>query len=316
VNTPRFDDFMDLYGHVHRLYTQGDPAQAFEIATREKDRFPKYAALLYHFRAGTIACAGDSAQALAILDEALAAGFWHPDRWWTWDDFKAMQDLPEFRQLWTRSKVRQAEAEANAGPEMLVFPPENRSSPWPLLLALHGNNYNANQTVDHWHTATGAGWLLGVPQSSHITGPGMYHWQDYAQDKDELQAHFAALCAQHPVDRSRVVLGGISQGAETALRLALKGEISARGVILACPGGPLIDSDDGLAPLIEASTGRDLRFAVIIGGQDEHHAPGGRQLVEQLRAGGFAVTAQEVAGIGHRYPADFDARLPGLLAGF
>ena len=56
----------------------------------------------------------------------------------------------------------------------------------------------------------------------------MFVWDNREQSEAELLTHYARLVEEYPVDLARVILGGFSMGAETALYLALK----RRGILV------------------------------------------------------------------------------------
>jgi len=307
-----FMDFTAFYGYIIRLYQQSEYALALDIATRQHSRFPDQAPLIYHVRACLASCLNDQAQAMSLLREAVEAGYWYPDYFWEDNDFTPIKELPEFQQLKAISAQRRASAQANVKPELLVETPNGAASPYPLLMALHGNTHNAKRDIEHWRAALAEGWLLAAPQATQIVGIDMYVWDDRDQSERDIQAHYAALCEQYPIDTARVVIGGFSMGGETAIYLALKSAIPVCGFIAVAPGGPFTQELKHWKPVLEAARGRSVRGYIIIGTEDLAFK-NVLSLAELLRDNGISCEQVTYPDMGHDIPPDFDQNLPYIL---
>ncbi len=311
--TPR-DDFDDFYRGLLPYYQRGEYADALILATAAQPHYPEEAALLYHIRACLLAQSGDPAAALALLREALAAGHWYAAPFWDDDDLAPLRDRVEFAQLREQSSVLQAEAQRAARPELMIRLPDDTAPGrmLPLLLALHGNLHSAAIDAPFWDAARRDGWLLALPQASQVGGVNRYVWDDQARSEQEVCAHFAAMRDRYALDPERIVVGGFSMGAETALRLALTGAIPAQGFVAVAPGGVITRQPERWKPLIAQAQGRGLRGYLVAGDRDPSYGPI-TELAEMLNAGGVSCTFETVPDHGHTFPPDFAARLPALL---
>lgn len=322
MSQPAFDDFLPLFEEANQRYLHGDLVGALALATEGQERFPAESAPLYYLRATLKARMGDTAGALELLTESIDKGYWYPDGRWSSDAFSALQDSPEFIRQRTLSNVREAKALAEAKPELTVeVPPTSPKaggngatdqSARPLVIALHGSGYGIRHDVAYWTAATRHGWLLGMAQSAQVIGYDAYAWSDYAAAERELVSHYDTLRQDHPVDTTRVVIAGKSQGAETAIRLALSGMIPARGFIAVVPSGPMMLRATEWDTLIQ-NANRDLRGYVLLGGREAHFAASGRRLIEMLRAKGIACAMDFHPAVRHEYPVNFRARLSFML---
>jgi len=308
--------FADLSAQMFRLYLDGQYAEAYDLVTREAPRFPERAPRLYYWRVCLASVKGDTALALHLMDEAFAAGHWFSPFLLREDsDLKPLQGLPEFERGVEICQERLAAAQAQAVPQITTLRPAGpRPKAYPLLMALHGNQQNMWMAGDRWGPAVSRGWLLGLPQSSQVAGPDMFVWDDREWAVREVQAHFATLCEQYEVDRGRVVLGGFSAGAETAVLLALKGVIPARGVIAVGPGGPYTNEPEKWRPIVEASKNRDLRAYLIVGEEDVFRLKGTQALAEFLRSRGLPCGLEVHPGLAHDFPPAFEQSLLRALA--
>ncbi len=311
--TPR-DDFDDFYRDLLPYYHRGDYADALALATAAHARYPEEAALFFHIRACLSARVGDVAAALALLREALAIGHWYAAPFWDDDDLALLREMPEFAQLRAQSAVRHAEAQRAARPELMILPPNDVESKGalPLLMALHGNLHSAAIDAPKWMAARSDGWLLALPQASQIGGLDRYVWDDLARSEQEVRAHFGTLRERYTLDFSRIIVGGFSMGAETAIRLALTGAIPARGFIAVAPGGMITRQSERWAPLIAQGQERGLYGYLVAGERDPSFGPI-TVLAEMLNAGGVSCAFETVPDHGHAFPPGFTARLPNIL---
>ena len=308
--------FSALQTQMFQLYQQGDYEAALQLVAQEAGRFPQQAHLLDYWRVCLAAQAGDRQQALEILQEALASGQWYPESQLREDeDLASLQGLPEFERLVEISRERHSAAQHGVRPALTILAPaameQAKGPPRPLLMALHGNQSSAAEHAPLWQAA-GDDWLVALPQSSQLGGPGQYVWPDLDLAGDELAAHYAGIHQHYLVDPDRVVLAGFSRGGEAAIWLALTGRLPARGFLAVVPGGPLTRDPAQWLPAIEAAEGRDLRGFIVGGGQDLLIAQT-RQFVAMLEEHGFRCQLRLYPELGHEYPPDFAALLPEAL---
>lgn len=318
MSNTSFTDFDALFAQVLKLYSEGAYAQAIDLTTAGIARFSANTRYLRLARSMIRVRMGDHDAGLAELRDLIEGGYWLGERQWLDADYDAIRDLPEFKRLQAISRERLKAAQADARPDLFTFEPDAAEEPVPLLLALHGNSSSVFWHQDHWSPAAQAGWLVALPQSSQAGGLDSldelaYSWDDEAVVDREMRKHLAALNAAHTLDPARIVVGGFSRGAENAIRLALTGEVAARGFIAVCPGGPYTGRPALWQPIIDAAKGRALHGIVIIGGMD-HYVEGTDRMIAMLSAAGITCEREFHAEMGHDYPPDFGARLPDMLA--
>ena len=304
-NLPRTEEVEQQY---HHLYQTSAYAEALELVTREAYIFPEYAQkVIYSWRVECALGLKDKDMALCLLDEALRAGYWYSNIQED-EDFALLHGDPEFERLAGISAERRAQAMANAVPVIKTFPPTSRPSPYPLLLALHGANASAES--EHWNSAVARGWFLGMPQSSQVFAPGRYTWNDWDWALQEVPQRFAAICAEHPIDTNRVVLAGFSQGGGLATWLGLGRAIRVRGLILV---GPYLADVNNLLPTLDKHGPYDLRAYIVAGTRDQYCHQIAQQLAELLPNYGITCKLDVYADMEHRFPLDFEHKLPEAL---
>jgi predicted esterase len=310
--------FSELHTQLYQLYQSGEYAKALDLATRAASQFPAEGVRTYYWRVCMASLVNEMALALQLLEEALESGFWYAQTQLREDpDLQPLQGLPEFERMVEICRKRQAEAQAQAAPALITLEAEGQCQaglqPCPLLLALHGNNGTAEDSVGFWRPAVSNGWLLALPQSSQVRSPDGYAWNDRDWAVREIQEHYATLCEQYAVDRDRVVAAGFSLGGELAIWLALSGTIEARGFIAVGPGGPYMSELDKWIPLIEASQGRGLRGYLVVGEQDVFCYEGTQSLAALLKSGDIPCELEVHPNLGHDFPPEFQQSLTRAL---
>lgn len=306
-----FAAFTDLRTTIFSLYSQGEYSRALALLDEEAGAFPDEAGRISYWCACLSCRLNDDAGALGAMGAAVDRGFWLAPGILRRDpDLKPLQGLPEFEQLVAVCGERMAEAQAAAAPLKVVLQPESGAGALPLLVAMHGNGGTVAETVGHWRPAAAEGWLVVLPQSSRVTGPDGFGWDDRQLGEAEVKDHLAAVYGGHSVDRSRVVFGGFSMGAALALWMALRGVEGARGFILAAPTLP---PQEELKSLLVQRPPSPLRGVVIIGAKDAFaHGPA-LAAVALLREHGVSCEVHEYPELGHVYPPDFGSKLGEVL---
>jgi dienelactone hydrolase len=300
-----------LFEQAYDLYKREEYAKALDLIAREAGRFPEIDARVQFWRVCLIARMGETQQACDILKTAVDAGHWYSKRQLRDDsDLEPLHELPEYERLVEICLERFAAAQEEAEPQLMVVEPQAGSGPWPLLIALHGNNSSAQDSSEHWRSVTSAGWLLALPQSSLLGGPGTFVWDDWNLAEQEVTAHYGALREGYDIDEEQVVLGGFSKGAGLAVWLTLNGAPKARGFVAVAPYVP---EEADVASLLREREAQEKRGYVLIGAQDKDCYQTAHVLAAELRANGNQIEVREYPDLDHAYPANFERILPRAL---
>jgi len=295
----------------HHLNQAGAYAEALELVTREASVFPDYAQkVVYSWRMSMACRLNQKNLALQVLNEAVQAGCWY-DGLETDPDYQILYGDSEFERLVKICVQRRAQAMADAVPVVKTLPPDPRFSPYPLLLALHGNNSSVEIQAKHWDLAVQHGWLLALPQSSQVFAPGTYTWNDWEWAQQEVCERYTTLCKTYPIDPQRVVLAGFSLGAGLALWLVLSGAIQAQGLILV---GPFLQDINDIIPFLEQHAPSGLRVYLVAGQRDRYCLEIAQQLATLLPQYGIACKLDEYSDLEHNFPLDFEKKLPEALS--
>jgi len=299
--------FEDIRNEMIQLYTQGDYRKVLDILERESPHYPDEAWDTYYFRLCMAALLDDSTKALGYLKEALGQGYWYPVNMLREDtDLKSLQGLPEYEQLIGRSRQRGEEEQARAVPTRLTLKPERLETPPPLLIALHGNGRNAENTAPYWRPATENGCAVVLPQSSQVGGHEAFVWNDRAWGIREVRRHAAEAASELNADPARMFIGGFSMGGGLAVWMALTGEVDVQGFISVGPY--LADIGELRRTLAERKPPR-LRGYIVIGDADNHCYEVSQGIATLMKEHGLECEVEVHPGMGHVYPENFDESL-------
>ena len=313
---PTYESFDEISQKALKYFENEETLQAaYDVLTEAVPHFPEQANILYNWRYCAAAMLGKTDLALEIIQESLDAGFWWREDYLRSDeDLKSLQDLPEFNRLVELSEKKRQEAQAATKPIALPLPvPAVVTQPFPLLLALHGNTQNAANSVEFWESAVEQGWLTIMLQSSQVSGPDMYVWDDLELGASEITAHYQQLSKEHQVDSGQVVISGFSKGGEMAIWLALKEIIPLAGFIAVNPGGPYIQEIDKWLPILENCKTLTEQRGFFVVGEHDPSAENIKALHEMLVSHGMKCELVISPEIAHDFPEDFSQTLAQAL---
>ncbi len=303
-------EFFHRTQEMMACYERGDYTAALAVTALLAADFPNQSARTDYWRICLLTRLQKIDDALLVLEKALEVGMWWSEQTLRSDpDLEPLQGLPDFERMVAVCKERHAAAQAVSKPALVVRGPAQAARPYPLLIAPHAMGSTAEPDLGHWKNACTKGWLVAAVQSSQLAWPGAYAWNDRDKGQEEVIGQFENLCAQYPVDRSRVIVGGMSQGGALAIRLALNGSLPARGFLAVVPG--MIDRQ-----LLEtwAGTARDcpVRSYLVAGGRDPRHEFF-KQTCEILREHDIPCRMEDHPELGHEFPPDFEKSLEKAL---
>ena len=190
------------------------------------------------------------------------------------------------------------ERDARGGFSLYVPEPWDGRVPMPLVVALHGGHGHGRDFLWSWLRETRArGALLLAPTSRERTWSIM-GGEDV--DAAALREMVASVALRYPVDRARVLLTGMSDGATYALLCGLGEDMPFTHLAPACGVlHPLLLAGGRLArahgrPIYLVHGALDWMFPVST-------AQGAR---EALEAAGARLVYREIEDLSHTYPRD------------
>jgi dienelactone hydrolase len=305
-----------MYNQAIAHFQAGEYGAALDLLTEQGGRFPDERTSIDYLRSCAAVRVGQTALALEILQRFLSDGVWFSEQVLrTSPSYAPLQGTAAFELL--VKGHGQLRGETAGESDLLITPPvEGTATPYPLLLALHGNGSSPDNEREDWGTAAEEGWLVAAPQSAQMlwAGADSSVWTDHETAAREIQAHYDQVSRENPLDPTRLVLAGFSMGGEIALWLALRGEFTARGFVLVGPGGGDIDNPEAWRPLIESAAPRNLRGVIFLGEADNAIPHDHIQTISDLlNEGGIPCRLVRMPDIRHEFPADFGERLAEAL---
>jgi predicted esterase len=203
-------------------------------------------------------------------------------------------DIPQYKQILKRCEEKEtAYWQSGAVTPILQVPP-SAQPPYPLLIAIHGNGFNAQHSSIQWAGAVEAGWLVFHPLAKRLVGSGLHWWDAHEENIEIITQQAGEIFQQYPIDPDRVIMGGFSKGGETAMVLALLGKFGAKGFITVGAGGYYHMQPELWQPLLE-SPPRGLRGVAMYSSYDLERSEA-NQTLEMLRAAGLRCRWHPTAG--------------------
>jgi phospholipase/carboxylesterase len=290
------DRLLDVTGQTR------DMAGAFvEAARASGDVFDLYRALR---RFGRVQ---EALYPLAPALGAVSRWFLEPARR---DDDALVEALREgaMREDGVRTGVLHADNERSQRGGFSLYVPESWDgrTPMPLIVALHGGHGHGRDFLWTWlREARGRGMLVLSPTACGRT------WAILGDDADAdgLRQMVALVAERYPVDRTRVLLTGMSDGATYAARWLLADDMPFTHLAPAC--GMLLPFLLGGG----AARARGLPVYLVHGALDwmfpVDTARGAR---DALQAAGARLVYRELPDLSHTYPRDENPAILDWLA--
>jgi len=313
---PEYKTFDEIVQQAYAYFNDEETLQnAYDLMTEAASRFPEQAALIYNYRYCAAARMNKTDLALQLIQESLDAGcFWRADYLTSDDDLKSLRGLPEFKRITDASEKKYQETQKNSKPFALPLSlPENVQGPMPLLLALHGNNSNAQRSFKFWESAVRDGWRTVLLQSSQVVSSNGYVWDDLELGAQEIKVHYEGLIVSDSPEAGRTVVGGFSKGGEMVIWLALKEIIPLAGFIAVNPGGPYIREVDKFLPLIESCKSLSKLRGWLVVGENDQNLNNIKSLHKMFNVHGLDCQLIIAPDIAHDFPKDFDQILAQAL---
>ncbi|MEN8242239.1 MAG: hypothetical protein ABFS17_09985 [Chloroflexota bacterium] len=313
-----FDEMLAKVGQHWATGKQEEIQIAYDLITESAPGLPeepRIEYICYNYRYCGAAMLGQPDLAIEIIQEAVDAGYWMSEAYFRADpDLASLQELPAFNKLVEESEQKRLAALAETDPLALPLPlPAKKAEAYPLLLALHGNTQNAENSVAFWESAPEAGWLTVLPQSSQPVFSDAYVWDDLALGGREIKEHYDQLVGKYQIDSGKVVIGGFSKGGEMAVWFALMGSLPVAGFISVNPGGPMINDIDLWLPLLDSCKRLSEMRGYFVAGENDQNIENIKALHQLLNSRGMACELVIAPAIAHDFPEDFSQTLAQAL---
>ncbi len=201
--------------------------------------------------------------------------------------------------------VLHADNERNTRGGFSLHVPETAdgAAPMPLVVALHGGHGHGRDFLWSWLRETRTRGMLLLSPTSRGSTWSIMGGEDV--DAAALAQAVELVAARYPVDRSRVLLTGMSDGATYALMCGLRHGMPFTHLAPACGVlHPMLLLGDGL------TRARDLPIYLVHGALDwMFPVATARRARETLFAAGARLVYREPEDLSHTYPRDENPRI-------
>lgn len=225
---------------------------------------------------------------------------------------KSLESRRDFVRLDKENQRLRTLAQENTSPLLEVRMPDNylKGKKYPVLIVLHGYGRN-NAKMKPWFrsNAIDRDYITAFFQSSRIIGTQAFYWKVGPESRRDIETCFQQMIRQYPVDVSKVVISGMSAGAEAALDAVLHGTIPVLGFILNCPPGHRLPEES----LLRGAVDSGIRGTIITGKKD-HAFKQQEKLVRRFQQAGLNHRFIVNPHLGHRFAGDFPHQLDRALA--
>jgi len=227
-------------------------------------------------------------------------------------ELRQLGDLPRFQRILKTCEEKETQYWQSGVMTPILQVPPSGPPPYSLLIAIHGNGFNAQHSASHWAGAVEAGWLVFHPLAKRLVGFGLHWWDSHEENREIIEEQAGKILKQYPIDTDRVILGGFSKGGETAMVLALLGQFGAKGFITIGAGGYYHIQPELWQPLLE-SPPRGLRGVAMYSPYDLERVEGLNHTLEMMQAAGIEVRMEKYSAEGHVFPEDFAVRFQSAI---
>lgn len=298
-------NFHDLRKQVEGCLDNDDFERGLQISEDSIKRFPDKTTLTHSWTIDFLLSLGRKEEALKVLEDGFKQGaWWSPELLRT--GWKELESHPEISRIMEMARGRFMEEKANARAELILRTPRKYSSEnhYPLLLVLHGAYSNNDNSQYTWMSILKRKpMLLAFLQSSQIMSSDHFVWNDEDVALRDVKSALSTLARECPMEDSKVILGGVSRGAEIALLALFSGSVLADGFISVIPSvGAFIRQ------YVKKDTTpkwtKNVRGVIVAGEKDPRHQ-NAEIMYEFLARQGATCKFYSIPGLGHSVPNDF-----------
>lgn len=299
--------YEELEQELDDLIEQEAFGEALRVLETVADRFHEHDYEFMAYRAELFARLGRCEASLDLWEEGLRKGYFfgiHRER----DFFKPFEKYDRFHRLAEEDRrLREVADEKSKSIVKVVLPDQPlHGEKLPLFIALHGDGSSIEKTQRYWKSGKlESEFIVAFIQSYLHSGMKSYGWLRHdPRARQEIRRCFKDVVNQYPVDKERVIIGGVSAGGMMAIDVAINHVIPTAGFIGVCPGKPQEFDNSRVSAARE-----DRTKGVIIGGEDDYYLPYQREMVHVFKQERFPHEFIVIPGMGHAYPEDFSSHI-------
>ena len=304
-------ELLSLQNQMLDCMIDGAFEKGLKIALDAIDRYPEKPTLTHSWAVDFYMSLGRKKKAMEVLEQGLRRGAWWSPKSLRSSlmstSLKELEDYSAFSKILKIGEKRFKKERQHARAELIVRTPKEYSDEkmHPLLLVLHGNHCNTLDCEQYWLSILDRKRLfLASLQSSQIVSGRHFVWDDRDIALRDVESAYSMLAEQYRIDTSKVILGGISAGAEIALIAIFSNRVPVRGFISVIPSvGAFVQrfvKSDSLQKIE-----RSLKGCIVAGEKDPGYN-NTKLVYEFLSKKSVPIQFYSYPELGHSIPDDFD----------
>lgn len=299
-------ELRNLHNQMIDCLNDGALQKGLKTALDAIDRFPEKPNMTHTWAIAFYMSLGKKKKAVKVLQEGFRRGAWWSPKF-LMSDFKELEDHSAFPESLKMGEERFKKEKQHTEAELIVRTPEEYSEEkmYPLLLVLHGGCSNSFECEPYWLGILDRRRVFVASlQSSQIVFGNHFSWDDENAALRDVENAYSVLVERYPVDTSKVILGGISRGAEIALIAFFSNCVPARGFIAAIPSvGTFMQHFVKNNSLQNKKRG--LKGCIVAGEKDPRYN-NTKVVYEFLSKKSVHTQFYSYPELGHSIPGDFD----------
>ena len=303
-------ELQSLQKQMEDCLNDGAFRKGLEIALDAIDRFPEKPTLTHSWAIDFYMSLGRKKKAMKVLEQGFRRGaWWSPKSLMSslMSSLKELEDHPAFSKILKIGEERFKKEKQHAEAELIVRTPKEYSDEkmHPLLLVLHGAHSNNFDSEPYWLSILDRKRLfLASLQSSQIVSGNHFVWDDEDIALRDVENAYSMLAERYRIDTSKVILGGISRGAEIALVAIFSNCVHAKGFISVIPSvGAFVKQFVKSSSLQKKE--RSLKGCIVAGEKDPRYN-NTKVVYEFLSKKSVPIQFYSYPELGHSIPDDFD----------
>ncbi len=181
---------------------------------------------------------------------------------------------------------------------------------YPLCVAFHGGNSSKQNLKSQWNSPKlASAYIVLFIQSYFHLSSETFGWRKLdPRARKEIAAIVRTVTETYGIDTGKVVLGGISAGAMTAIDLTINNIVPSKGFICLCPVTP----QEFDLELVRQAAENGIS-GVFISGDKDFALPKAKEMAAVMEEGNLPLDFTIIPGLGHTYPPDLSQRLDDAL---
>lgn len=294
---------------VDKLYAQGKHEEAIALLQAAVAPFPEYLFDTLWYQAFLYCEIGQYEKAYAIMEALIQKGYFCPLDWRGLDPLRGAEG---FALLQKENERLKALAQSQAKMEHAVYLPEgyDADQSYPLFIVLHGDGGGGNLEQFPWYwppeAVTRLGFVLVYVQSSQVLYSRNFGWlPNPAIARRDVKDCYDVVESQYAIDPGRIIIGGFSGGAITALDVTLAAVLPVKGFI--CQSAEL-KPESFTDEAIHWAAQRGVK-GVLMEGEKVLPVQNEQEMMQVFQDAGLPYQFYINPGVGHVVPEDIAEKL-------